>query len=143
MRVIGRRQLASRRRDGQVLPVFMVAIIALLLLNGLVFDTGMLYVARRHAQAAADAAVIGAARELSRGMGTAAVQAAGLEDAKRNGFDDEASHIVVTVSTPPQSGPNLGNSQFAEAVVQVNVRSFFLHLAGHEVNLVGHGRWRA
>lgn len=83
---------------------------------GLAFDVGYLQWSRMNAQAAADAAAMGALRELELGN-TTTVTPAGLNDAALNGFSDGINRAAVTINNPPLSGSYAGDSHAVEAIV--------------------------
>lgn len=64
-------QGAARRESAQVVALFAVALVAILAMVGVTLDGGMLYVQRRTAQNAADAAALAGARALQYAPATA------------------------------------------------------------------------
>lgn len=104
-------------RKGAILLLLSFVAIPLLAVLGLVLDGGNLYFERREAQAAADSAAWGGTKELIRGNADNVV-AAGRADAKRMGFDNAVTDVVVSIHNPPQSGPRTGDSNYVEAIVE-------------------------
>src|SRR5579885_3452680 len=142
----------SRRRQFRRSAVAPLTILCLALLVGvaaLVIDGGTLMEARRHVQAAADAAALAGADDLyshylsNQGIdvgGTA--QASALATASANGFTNDGVHSTVTVSTSPQtyqSGPNAGKTipaGYIEVVIQYNASHLFSGVFGSGTSAV-------
>ena len=83
----------TRRERGQVLPIFALGSVALLLVAALAFDGGMVLLAQREQQNAADAAVIAGARFLPDDTASAQTRAAAIATA--NGFIDGVASADV------------------------------------------------
>jgi hypothetical protein len=89
-------------------------------------DVGYLFHVRRMAQAAADAAAVAAAEEVSAGD-SGNEQAAANAMAALNGFDTTLAQNPATVALgTPTSGSYASSSAFVQAVVTKPVRTFFL-----------------
>src|SRR5437764_14617711 len=89
---------SSARRDGAVLPLVTVCLVALLGFVALAIDVGMMAVARTQAQSAADVAALAGARTLdgkSTNNNKAAAEAEAVEAATSNA-------ILATQITAPQ-----------------------------------------
>lgn len=96
---------------------------------GLAIDVGSFQVAKRQAQSAADAAAMGALRELELGnAGNLAL--AGKNDASLNGFTDGQKNTTVTINNPPLHGSFAGNNAAVEAVIQRTVPTYFMMIFG-------------
>src|SRR3954462_12174687 len=92
-----RKPLKNCRRDGAVLPLVTVCLVALLGFIALAIDVGMMAVARTQAQAAADIAALAGARTLNgqSGNNKTAAEAEAKEAAKSNS-------ILAAQVTDPQ-----------------------------------------
>ena len=112
---------------GQVLPLIAVCLAVLLGFAGFAVDIGYLQYELRQQQTAADAAAIGAARELiTAGCGSQnAAKAAGINDATNNGFTDGAGSVQVKVHVPPQTGSLTSSNCAAQATVFAPHPTFF------------------
>jgi hypothetical protein len=106
-----------------------LVITGMLAFTGLAFDVGYLEWARMSTQAAADAAAMGALRELELGHSTT-IATAGLNDASLNGFTNGVNNTTVTINNPPLSGSYQGNSSAVEALVSRTVPTFFMMIVG-------------
>jgi hypothetical protein len=87
-------------------------------------DGGLIQHYRRSAQAAADAAALGAASDLFLnyptylgldGPGSAAVKAKAI--AAANGFNNDGTTSKVTVNVPPTSGIHMGRAGYVEVII--------------------------
>jgi len=112
------------RRDegGQAIVLVAAAMLAMLFAVGLAIDAGQLFVARRGAQEAADAAAFAGAVVLYQGGSAAQAVAAAQADATLNGFTT-GGDTTVTVNAPPVSGPFTGSLVHVEVIVQTQVRT--------------------
>lgn len=130
-------------RSGGVMPLTLVSLSLLAGVVALVVDGGTLMEARRHVQAAADAAALAAATDLyvnypaNQGIdvsGTA--QTSALSIASANGFSNDGVQSIVTVITSPQQyqgGPNAGQplpAGYVEVLIQYNVSRLFSGILG-------------
>src|SRR4051812_1973360 len=70
----------SRKQKGFIAVTFAVMIVAMIGFAGLAVDAGYMQWNKRRVQMAADAAAMGALREMQRGHDTSAVSAAALND---------------------------------------------------------------
>jgi hypothetical protein len=116
------------RERGQVLVLTAVALLALLAIAGLATDVGLLWTHKRAMQTAADAAALGAARELS---GSNFVTA-GRFDAGRNGYTHGSAEVVVTINNPPLAGEFAGDDDAVEAIVSQPKPVYFLRVLGFD-----------
>src|ERR1700704_4167381 len=101
--------IRSRRTRGFVGITTALVITGMLAFTGLAFDVGYLQWSRLGVQSAADAAAIGALRELELGN-SSTISPAGLNDAALNGFANGVNHTTVTINNPPRSGSYQGDS---------------------------------
>jgi hypothetical protein len=102
--------------------------IVLLGFAGLAIDGGMLYVQKRFAQNAADAASLAGALALTQGYSGAQLEYIVLERAKENGFDNHDPETTVVVNWPPQApSPYAGNTNYIQVSITGSVDSAFAH----------------
>ncbi len=117
-------------RDERGVAVVMMAIMFAVFLGfaGIVLDGGRLYFEKRSMQVAADAGAMGGAYEIWRrhtDYGTE-VRPAVINDTGLNGYNDGNS--TITVNNPPASGPNAGNSNFVEVIIEDSVPVYFMRI---------------
>ncbi len=130
-------------RHGAVTPLTVLCLALLVGVAALVIDGGTLMEARRHVQAAADAAALAGADDLyanyltNQGIdvrGTA--QNSALATASANGFTNDGVQSIVTVNSPGQNykgGPNAGKTippGYFEVVIQYNATHLFSGVFG-------------
>lgn len=132
--MIQRRKLSDER--GFIGIVTALMLVGLLAFAGLAVDVGYMQFMKRRAQNAADAAAMGALRELELGN-TSNLAAAGQADAAMNGFTNGVGNTTVTINNPPLNGNLAGNSLAVEAVVQQTVPSFFMMVVGRNSVPIG------
>jgi len=133
-----RTMLRPRGQAGQALMTFALSATALMMFAGLTFDVGALYLEKRRVQVAADAAAFGAAHEIVR-KNWDYVTSAAHDDAILNGYDDASSAVRVTVNHPPLSGSKIGDDNYVEVIIERDVPTTFMRVAGPEFSTV-HGR---
>ncbi len=107
---------------------------ALLLLCGLVTDVGQMEAVRLQMQGASDAAAIGAAQEVERGV--ASYVSYGQSEAATNGFKDGAANTTVTVSRQPTYGAYAGFYDAVQTTITQQVPLTFLRLLGTRASTV-------
>lgn len=115
----------DRDAGGQVLVIVALSIAVLLLGVGLAADSGRLFVARRSAQAAADAGAWAAGVAFEAGATAAAARSAAILDVERNGYVAGGA-VTVTVNAPPASGERVGDASYMEIIVEEVVTTRFL-----------------
>src|SRR5664279_1890656 len=98
---------SNHRTKGFVGITSALVITVMLAFTGLAFDVGYLEWSRMGIQGAADAAAMGALRELELGN-SSNIPLAGLNDASLNGFTNGVGNTTVTINNPPLSGSYLG-----------------------------------
>ncbi len=104
------------------------AVVVLLGMAALAIDGGMLYLQRRMAQNAADAASLAGALAIAQGYGGAQIEYIVIERSKENGFDNADSNTAVVVNWPPHfPSPFAGNSNYIQVVITGHVDSAFAH----------------
>ena len=122
----------SRRKSNQrgfMTLTYALVITGLVGFAGLAIDVGYLQVVKRQAQSAADAAAMGALRELELGN-TGNLTLAGQNDASLNGFTDGQKNTTVTINNPPLTGAYQGNNTAVEAVIHRTLPTFFMLIFG-------------
>jgi hypothetical protein len=128
---------------GQALIIMIFGMIALLVVAGLAIDGGTIYMERRHAQNAADAAALAGTRALAQaicsvdGADDATVLAQVLQLAESNDIYDPANNVSAdyvdneaTVLGPVGSGTIPTGATGVSTVVDVERKTFFLSLVG-------------
>lgn len=113
---------------GQILLIVALAALGLLALTGLVVDGGLLYLSRRHAQNAADAAALAGAKALSLTWDDAQARNTALYYAGLNGFDNDGVQDSVHVAHPPDAGEFAGNPHYIRVTIVVTNPTYFIHL---------------
>lgn len=117
-----------RDEGGQAVVLVAITLLGLIMMVGLAIDTGQLFVARRSAQEAADAAAYaGAVVHYERtmagsGIDTALAISAAYTDALLNGFADGVNNATV-VARVPTSGLYSGNMRYVEVIITEQVRT--------------------
>ncbi len=109
--------------SGQAVVLLAIVMMATLFIIGLAVDTGQLFVARRTAQEAADAAAYAGAVVLFQG-GTAleAVNAA-VDDATANGYTNGVNGVSVTARNMPLTGAYAGSPLHVEVIITTPVQT--------------------
>jgi hypothetical protein len=123
---MSRRSSFHPSEGGQAIVLIALAMAGLLLGIGLAIDAGTLFVARRTAQSASDAAAWAGAVVLFRGGTASAAIDAVRADATQNGYTHGASSTTITVVTPPTSGEFAGDGRFVAVSISRIERTFFL-----------------
>ena len=133
------------RREGTVIVVVAVSLIALLGFVALSLDGGMLMDKRRQAQGASDAAALAAAGDLYANWWTTSsaygaqykgldpagtAKAAAKAAAAANGYVDGVDGCTVTVNIPPLSGPFIGKACHTEVIISHSQPQYFSRLFG-------------
>src|SRR6202034_2482234 len=116
-------QRLIRDREGGVAVMTAVTMTSLLGAAGLGTEATLWYVAERNQQGATDAAAFTAATAESAGQSATAFKAAATAVAKQYGFtasctQSGAQSFGVCINNPPASGPNTGNSQAIEVIIE-------------------------
>lgn len=113
---------------GQALVIIALALAGLAGIAGLVIDGGNVFLDRRNAQNAADAASLAAAFHRIRG-GQDIVSAA-MESAAQNGYDSNGTTNVVEVYSPPKSGAHVGDVDYIQVIITSHVTTYFARVIG-------------
>jgi Flp pilus assembly protein TadG len=114
--------------SGQTLIFVALSMTFILGVVGMATDVGTLLHDRRNLQIAADSAAIAGAVEENINPAAANVQAAGQRAATQNGITNGSNGAVVTINTPPASGPHAGAAGYVEAIVTQTEPVFFMKL---------------
>jgi hypothetical protein len=118
---------ASER--GQSLVLIALAAVALFAFTALAIDGSAIFSDRRHAQNAADTAVLDAALIKTRGGDW---QTEGLKRALSNGYDNDGSTNDVVFYNPPVDGPYQGNSEYIQVKIRSEVKMTFARIVGRQ-----------
>jgi hypothetical protein len=110
---------------GQVVILLAVGIVGLLGFTALAIDGGLVYSERRHAQNAADTATMAAA--LAKINNDPYWEDVALSVAATNGYNNDGATNVVTVHSPPISGPFAGQPNHVQTIIQAQVDTFLVH----------------
>jgi hypothetical protein len=126
----------ARQNAGQVIPLVVVCLAALMGFAGISVDVGFLEYRQQAQQAATDAAAIGGAQVLAHNNCTSAAQSqaesAALSDAADNGFTSGSGGVTVTPYSPPQSGPYINNGCAVSVQIKTSsAQTFFSRLFGY------------
>jgi hypothetical protein len=120
--------LRRKKERGFTVVLFALMIFVVLGFTGLAVDVGYLQLEKRKVQAAADAAAMGALREME--LGNTDLVAAGQNDASLNGFTDGHDNTTVTILNPPTSGTYANQTSAVSATVTKVVPTFFMRAMG-------------
>ena len=117
-----------RDESGQTLIFVALSMTVILGAVAMATDVGTLLHDKRNLQIAADSAAIAGAVEENINPAAANVQAAGQRAATQNGITNGSNGAVVTINTPPASGPHAGAAGYVEAIVTQTEPVFFMKL---------------
>ncbi len=131
-----RKALRMANKSGQTMMLFVLGFATMLALLGLVFDGGRIYFEKRHMQAAADAGAFAGVHELKRAHRDpdTEVKPAARYDVDLNGYD--ANNSTVTINNPPASGPQAGNPNFVEVMIEQTVPTTFMRVVSRNQSIV-------
>ena len=117
---------------GQALILIALAAIGLFGITGLAIDGSAKFSDRRHAQNAADTAVLAAS--LAKVKGDSQWKLSGLDRALSNGYDNNLVSNTVTVyscdETGSDCGHNAGDSNYAKVVINSTINTTFARVIG-------------
>jgi uncharacterized membrane protein len=130
-----------RHDGGQALILMAVAMPVLLGFLAFAIDMGSLYRAKRNLQIAADAASTAGALDYLYSGSISSVTAAARAASAANGVTDGSRGGVVTVNSPPASGPNAGESGFVEVIVSAPSGVTFMSVFTHSATFTVAGRF--
>jgi hypothetical protein len=111
-----------RRDSGQVTILVAISMPVFCGFLGLALDVGSFYTSRQRMQSAADASARAAILELKRGS-PETMLAAATAAADANGFSSG-----LDMNFPPESGPNVGNTNFVEVIIDGDVPTVFARM---------------
>lgn len=126
MQIENHHRVARNREKGSILIIGAVAMTAVLAFAGLAIDASYMYFHKRAMQTAADAGAYGGALELLRR--NTDTTAAAKNDTALNGFTDGSDSVTVTVNSPPQSGPKVGDANFVEVIISHPQPTWFMRV---------------
>jgi hypothetical protein len=118
-------------RSGKTLIMFALMLPLLLGMVGLAIDSGLLLATYRQTQNAADSGALAAAMDLLNGKTTATAQTTGTTYVQTY---NNMSGATVTINIPPATGPHVGNSAYAEALISYPYKTSFIQLLGVNKN---------
>src|SRR5579862_8903836 len=130
------KQKALRKRGerGFTILVYALMMVVVLGFTGLSVDVGYLQWQRRLMQSAADAAAMGALREMELGRTNTQpvndLTTAAQDDAALNGFTDGQNGVSVTLNNPPATGTFAGVNTAAQAIISKSYPTFFMRILG-------------
>ena len=127
-----KRQRVNTDERGQALILFIFALAVLMGMVALTIDVGLAYVSRRDMMNAADAAVLAGAARLLEGASPSVAAAEAQEFVGRNGYVNGEGDVSVSINIPPTSGPNNGDVDFVEVVIEREVDTFFAAVLGQD-----------
>ncbi|MCL5429268.1 MAG: pilus assembly protein TadG-related protein [Chloroflexi bacterium] len=111
-----------KKENGQVIIIIALLLIAIFGVAAVVVDGTRLYAARRTTQNGADNSALAAALALCLG---ADPNAAALDSAGDNGFNNDGATNTVEINHPPLSGPKAGDDEFIEVIITSSVDGAF------------------
>src|SRR5689334_18713094 len=117
-----------RAESGQAIVLMALVAVMLLGMLGLAIDGGGLYFLWRDAQNASDAAVMAATYARCTNATPDNIRKAGLQAAAQNGFDNNGVSNTVTVYTPPNDGPGVGNNNYIQVIINAQKPSYFVQI---------------
>lgn len=123
-----KKNIRQENERGTLIVIYAGMILGLMGFAGLAIDVGYLQYEQRRIQAAADAAAMGALREMERG--NTDLTSAGRYDASLNGFTNDKNDVTVTISNPPDSGAYEDDKTAVQAIVKKKVPTFFMRIFG-------------
>jgi hypothetical protein len=118
----------QKKERGFTIVAFSLMIFVSVGFTGLAVDAGYLQLERHKIQIAADAAAMGALREMEKGNTDLAN--AGQTDSAYNGFTNGTNNTTVTISNPPTSGTYAGQITAVQATVTHVVPTYFMRALG-------------
>lgn len=119
------------RVRAQVLVIIALGLLGLVTFTALAVDGSRVYMARRKAQNAADAAALAMGWEwLRSGRDCRAAEAKGLAMAAALGYNNDGVTNTVEVYCPPQTGQYAGQDEHFQTLITVNTETTFLGLVG-------------
>lgn len=108
----------SKMEKGQALALMLLFMTGLIAIAGLALDGGRAYYSQRTAQNAADNAALAGAWALCSG---GIINNVAFASTAVNGFNNDGISNSVRVHWPPSSGPNTGNNEYIEVVINSSI----------------------
>ena len=122
------------RERGFTILAYALMMFVVLGFTGLAIDAGYLQWQRRLMQSAADAAAMGALREMELGRTNTQpsydLTTAAQNDAAMNGFTNGTNGVTVTLNNPPASGTFAGADTAAQVIISRAYPTFFMRILG-------------
>lgn len=118
----------NRTERGQALIIIALAAVGLIGMVALVVDGGKVFLDRRKAQNAADAAALASA--LSRIRGGQDWVGMALNSAAQNGYNSDGVTNIVQVYSPPKDGSHTGDVEYIQVIITSNVDLYFARVVG-------------
>jgi hypothetical protein len=112
--------------SGQVLILVALSMAVLIGFLALAVDVGLLFRSKRNLQTVADAAATAAALDYLYNGSTSSATSAAKAAATANSVTDGSGGAVVTVNSPPSSGPSAGSAGFFEVIVTKPNPTYFM-----------------
>lgn len=133
---LGKIRQFCRQEAGGAMVYIGVMLPILLGVAGLSVDVGLWYLNKRSVQSMADASALGGALEIRHVGDQTTLVSAATQYAAENGYDGSAD--VLTVNSPPLSGPYAGVANAVEAIVSRPVPSLLSGLVyGGQTTVTG------
>ncbi len=120
----------SRARKGFVAVTFAAMATVLVGFSGMAVDAGYMQWNKRRLQMAADAAAMGALRELEKSRSGDVLVNAGRYVAGLNGFTNGSNGVTVAISNPPTSGSFAGNTNAVQSRITRTFPTLFMRIFG-------------
>ena len=117
----------SKSEKGQALVFITLVAVVLFSIVSLAIDASMAFSDKRHAQNAADTAVLAGALAKVRGQ---SFNSAAMSRALSNGYDNNGSTNTVEVNNPPVDGNYAGNSEYIQVKITSHVHAIFGQVLG-------------
>ena len=117
-------------KRGQALIIIALALVGIVGMVALVVDGGRVFLDRRSAQNAADAAALASALVRINGSGDWVGTA--IASAAQNGYNNDGVTNIVQVYSPPKDGPHAGNIEYLQVIITSNVTTYFARVVGRD-----------
>jgi len=117
----------SNSEKGQALVVIALVAVVLFSFISLAIDASRTFSDKRHAQNAADTAVLASALAKVRGQ---SFNTAAISRALSNGYDNNGTTNTVEVYNPPTDGAYAGNNEYIQVKITSHVETFFTKILG-------------
>jgi len=117
--------MKKKPESGQIVILLVLMLVGMMGLVALAVDGGQLFAEKRTVQNAADNAAMAGAQAICRGTDH---DSAALASALSNGFDNDGIRNTVTINHPLASGPNAGDDEYIEVMIESVREPFFAQL---------------